>query len=420
MRLLRSEVAGIAASGILVQALMVVSGPLVARMLGPDGRGDLFLAMVVAGIGAGVATASLSAAVSHAVAQHGGVARDVLAPHLRTWLLWSALPATTSGVAALLLMQDAPQRGWLALGTALVTLFGCWLNVLNAMLQGEGQIRRFNVQRVIFAAVYVGCVVALFVLYRTDLAAVVLLPFMAAQLVGLRLNWRALGKPTGDPRAAADRAGLYRFARRTFVSRLGTVDSLGLDALVVGILLAPTQLGLYAVAVSVTTVPAMALGGIATALLPRMAASPPAEATAVMRRWLLRALAIDLALLVGLELVIAPAIEIFFGDAFVPAVACARILIVARALFAMRLVLAAAAQAQGKGSRTSTIELAATALMLVGVGVGAGVGGIEGAAYAMLLAAAFSCACLTMLLSWRGEHRAAEGPSPGVTAPRST
>ena len=425
MRLLRSEVNTIAAIGVGVQLLTVVSGPLVARMLGPDGRGTLFLLMVVATVGAQIGSASLAVAISQAVARARGSARDVLGRDLRVWYLWSLVPAVGAGLAAVPLLYGSPLLPVLAFEAFLVTLFACWLNVLRAMLLGEGAIRRVNTQRIVFNTVYVTAIVVIFAVHPSDLAAVIVTPFLIAQLVALQMSRRGLQRPTGDSVVRVGRASVHQFARRTFISSIGTLDSLGLDALVLGIMLSRSQVGLYAVAASVTTLPVMALGGIAAALLPKMAAKAPGEAVRVMRRWVVGALLVDVVLVIGLQAVIAPAIRIFFGADFVPAITCARILILAWALLAFRLVLAAAAQAQGKGGRTSTIELVSSAILLIALGVGVQRGGIDGAAVGLVLTAAFSCASLLWLVSWRGEadagqKKSAVQASPKRPQPRST
>lgn len=400
-RLQRAEFSRIAGIGVIVQLLTVVSGPLVARMLGPSGRGVLVIVMVVATIGAQLGSASLSAAIAHTVAHSRGSARDVFGGDFRWWLLWSTVPSAFAGLATALLLHDAHWWPVLVGEAFTVTLFACWLNILAGMLQGEGAVPRINFLRVMFSSTYVLSVIAIFLIHRTDLAAVVLFTYVFAQLVGLYLSWTGLQRGTGDRAAHAARASVHAFARRAFVSSIGALDSLGLDQLLVGVLLTQSALGLYAVAISMTTLPAMALGGIAATLLPKMAARSRNEAALVMRRWLRAAVAVDLALVLGLELVVGPALRIFFGSDFVPATGCARILIVARALLAMRMILAAAAQAQGRGGATSAVELGSSLVLLVGVTIGVQVGGIEGAAVALLVTAVVSCASLVSLISWR-------------------
>src|SRR3954453_19047186 len=86
---IRSDFGRIVGVGILFQALTVVSGPLVARMLGPHGRGALTMVMVIATLFGQLAVSSLSRGVAHSVAQAHGPAREVLGANIQLWFGWS-------------------------------------------------------------------------------------------------------------------------------------------------------------------------------------------------------------------------------------------------------------------------------------------------------------------------------------------
>lgn len=397
-----SDFSSIVGVGVAAQLLTVISGPLVARMLGPEGRGAQMLVMVMATMFARFGVASLSRAISHAVAQTNGSARDVLGPSFGLWLAWSMVPAVLAGTATAVVR---PETGfvWVSvLEAGVIALLGCWLAILAGMLQGEGAVPRVNLNRLLFASTYVLAVTAIWFVHRTDLAVVILGTNILAQLVVLRVSWSGLRPATGDSSVRAQRSDIHRFARRTLVVSIGVADGL-VDQLLVGLAVSSAALGLYAVASSVTTLPGMVLGGLAATLLPRMAAHSPVPAAAIMRRWLAGALGVSLLIVVGMQVVIAPALRILFGDEFVPAITCARILIVAQAVLAMRLVLSAAVQAQGRGARTSIIELITLGVMLAGVPIGVLLHGIEGAATAVLLAGLIACALLAASMSWRGK-----------------
>ena len=400
---IRSDFSSIVGVGILFQVLTVVSGPLVARMLGPDGRGAVTMVMVVATLCGQLAVSSLSRGISHAVAQAHAPARDVLGSNLRLWFCWPVVPAALA-IAATAVIRPGDQLVPLtAIEAGVITLFGCWLALIAGMQQGEGNVRQINVNRILFAATYVAAVAVVWFVHRTDLAVVILGTYILAQVVVLRSSWRGLQTPTGDLAVRAPRADIHRFARRTLIVSVSFVDGF-VDQLVLGFLVTSATLGLYAVASSVTTLPGMVLGGVTATLLPRMAARGPVEAAATMRQWVRGALVVNLVLVLGMEAIIAPALRIFFGEAFVPAIGCARILIIARAILALRLVLSAAAQAQGRGGRTSTIELIATGVVLVSVPIGVHLHGIEGAAVGLVLAGVAACGLLAGSISWSGSR----------------
>jgi O-antigen/teichoic acid export membrane protein len=404
LRWIRSDISSIVVVGLLTQVLTVVSGPLVARMLGPSGRGDLVMSMLVSIIVAHLASTSVTNGVAAVVAAHHSNARDLLGRTMRTWVLLSIVPTVVAGVAAWFLLPHAPHRPIVAAETAVITFLACVLNLRRGMLQGEHAIRTLNVSRIAFAATYVGIVVVLFVTAHVGSAATVLPSQIAAQCVALAIGTRGIAPRTAVPDAARVRAvrrEVHTFARRAYLSSLGTTDLLGLDSLLVGLLLGNTALGLYSVAASTSTLPVIALTGLSSTLLPRMTAREPAAARSLMRRWLLAGAGIAAFIALLLEAVIAPALRIFFGSDFVPSTDAARLLIIAFAISGVRFMSAAAAQALGLAKQASAIEVAAGVIMVVSVIVGAHLHGVTGAAAAMLLTQAFNCGSLLLLLGVR-------------------
>jgi O-antigen/teichoic acid export membrane protein len=403
-RWIRSDVSWIVVIGFLTQVVTVVSGPLVARMLGASGRGHLVMVTVITVICAHLATTSLSQAIASTVARHGLPARDVLGSDALHWARLSIVPAAAAGVATYFLVRSAPFLPVLMVESFLITLLACWLNIVSGMLQGEHSARRLVQTRLVFSVTYVVAVVLAFVSGRVEVAAFVLPCPIVAQALALVLNLRVLhpsresvSRGTGG---ASDE--VLSFARQAYVSTLGSTDMLGLDNVLVRFLLGNAVLGLYAIAVSATTLPGIVVSGLATTLLARMSAREPTEAAALMRRWLLAGLAIGLVMVTGMEVVIAPAIRILFGQEFVPATHAAQILIVAAGVSGLRYMLSSAAQAQGWAARASAIDLASGAVLLITMAVGTRLYGLEGAALGVLATGVFKCVGLCLVISWTG------------------
>jgi len=214
---------------------------------------------------------------------------------------------------------------------------------------------------------------------------------------------------------------VHTFARRGWTSGLKPLDSLGLDQLIVGFVLGQTALGLYAVAVSVTSVPIVALAGIALALLPRLAAAPPSVAVPMMRRWVLASAGIAFSLVLAIEVVLDPAIRIFFGREYVPAIAPGRLLAIAWGFLALRRVLTAAVQAQGRVTAASVAEGASTVVMVVASVVAMELYGLDGVAWTMVAVAGGCCVWLALLLRWRtGDADRIGHPEPDEIEPSFT
>ena len=359
---------------------------------------------VITVICAHLATTSLSQAIASTVARHGLPARDLLGSDALRWARWSIVPAAAAGIATYFLVRAAPFLPLLMVEAFLMTLLACWLNIVSGMLQGEHSARRLVQIRLVFSVTYVVAVVLAFVSGRVDAAAFVLVCPILAQALALVLNLRVLhpSGENGSHGAGSATAEVLTFARQSYVSTLGSTDMLGLDNVLVRFLLGNAVLGLYAIAVSATTLPGIVVSGLATTLLARMSAREPTAAAALMRRWLLAGLAIGLAMVIGMEVVIAPAIRILFGQEFVPATHAAQILIVAAGVSGLRYMLSSAAQAQGWATRASAIDLASGAVLLITMTVGTKLYGLEGAALGVLVTGLFKCVGLCLVISWTG------------------
>ena len=414
-------IVSIALAGVGVQLLTFLSGPLVARMLGPEGRGLMVMVVVVASLFSSLGVGGLPAAASHAVGASGGAARDALRGLLPLWVAGMAVPAIlAAGLTAVLVRHE---EQWLLL-TAL-GLVVCYLQTLNyivlAMLQGEGAVQRVNAQRVIGIGSYVAVIVVLFLGAPTEHAPTIILTYAGSLAGGVVLGWFMLRRPTRDPDVAVSRQDVHLFARRGWTSGLKPLDSLGLDQLLVGFVLGQTALGIYAVSVSVTSLPIVALSGVALALLPRLSSLPPEASIGVMRRWVLAAGGLAVGMVLAIQLVLDPAIRIFFGDEFVPAIGVGRLLAVAWGFLALRRVLTAAAQAQGKVAAASLAEAASTVLLVVGAYAAMQAYGLDGVGWVMIGVSAFCCAWLAAVISWRSAAAGTiHAPEPDELEPSVT
>jgi O-antigen/teichoic acid export membrane protein len=394
----------IAITGFGVQLLTVISGPVVARMLGPDGRGEVALVTIVALIVSLVSVGGLPAAISHAVAAAEAPARDVAAALIPRWLITLVPTSLLAGVVTAIITRTDNDQVMLSVSATLVSYLLSTGFLSAALLVGEGNIGKVNIQRTVGMAAYVVIIVLYWAIAWTTHSAahpwVVLMTYAVSLLFGTLMCWMWLRPPTGDVAVQADRVAVSSFARRGFFSGLNTMDTFGFDQLLVGMVLGQAALGLYAVGVSMTSVSSIVLVGFASILLPRMAAVSDAEAVHMLRRWMLGAVGLVLVMIVGIELVLGPALRIFFGHDFVPALPVSRILCLSWAVLALRRVLTAAAQAQGRVGAASIIEVVSTFFLAAAVLVGMHLDGLTGAGWGVLVAAVFSCAAIAWVVRW--------------------
>jgi enterobacterial common antigen flippase len=392
----------VVATGIATQGVTALSGPFQARMLGPYGRGQMVLVLLVALMCSQLGVGGLPAAIAHEVGRSGRPARDVVRSQLRRWLLLSPLPGIVAALAVALLLHSSASNWWAfsGLGFAITTVY-LLQSVLYAMVQGERNVARINIFHMAGLSLYTLCVISLYVFDRTDHPLVLIGVLTGCVTLGLGVGCLMLQRPLGDAPDNRHERTLRDFARRSWMSGVGLLDSLGLDILLVGILLGETQVGLYAVAVSATNVTTIVLGGLAQVLLPRLAAAPSAQVAAgMLRRWVMASIAIALLCVLGLEAIIGPAIRFAFGSRFVSIIGCAHILVVSWGFLGFRRVLTSVIQSQDRAGYASTVEVLCLALMLTGVvGLGSAIG-LDGVAYSVGGAGIVSCIFLALGIKW--------------------
>jgi len=400
-RLLRTDLVSLLATGVVQQALTFLSGPLVARLLGPSGRGEVVVVLACSLLATVLTTVSLGLGIAQTVARSGLPAWQAVGRHVPLWLAWCAVPGLLTAGGVLFFLPSSNGTTLLAVEGFVLATLGGFIQVLRSMAMGQQLIRRVNVADVALVLGYVSSVIVLFAFDRNSVPEHVLLCQLTGQLLSLGLLLKALGKPSRGTDAA--RADVHKFARSTYFSAFGSLDRLGVDQLLLGHLLGTAALGLYAVGSSIAAMPAVLVGSINQALLPKMAARTPAEGARLLRRWLLAAVLVVGGLGLVLEVVLPPMIRILFGHDFVPATNATRILILANALFGLRLLLVSACQAQGRAGRASWIVMGSTIVLVISITIGANVGGLVGATVGVLVAAVVTIFPLAAMISWSGE-----------------
>jgi O-antigen/teichoic acid export membrane protein len=240
----------------------------------------------------------------------------------------------------------------------------------------------------------------------------VLLAYVAASFVGLGIGYLALARPTRRLEDELDETELWRTSRHAYVSSVRPLDSVGLDRILVGGLIGSAALGLYTAAAAVSNLCRIVGNAVSVIVLPRVAMTHDDvhAQRAVVRRWVVLSGVLIALMVVGLELVVGPAIRLAFGEEFAGAIPVARWLIVADGLLGFRTVLIAVLQGQSRSARASWVELALTPVLVVGIVVTWLHGDLTGIGVTMVVLGVLSCASLGLAVGRRptprGAHRA--------------
>jgi O-antigen/teichoic acid export membrane protein len=381
-------VGGITAVNLAVSALALITGPLLARGLGSSGRGDLAAILVPTALVPALADFGLSTYVLTQVSK-GVAARIVLGAIAPVTLAVGLVVALLGPVFASLIAGDRDTvKLFLIIGFALTPVF-LLLNLLNAVNWARERWVVWSLVRLIGP---VGGAIALVALYVADAvtltsAAVVVLGFSLLTNAPLLIHVRELTAPRWEP--SRTREGLSFGIRAWLGSAIGLAN-VRVDQLVMTRAVSARELGLYAVAVNVTTLQQSLSAAVISVIFPRVSAGDAALAA--------RASRVTLWSVLLLSAVLVPVVAVFlpllFGSAFDDAVSMAQILLAASVPFAGTTLLEAAFTAHGQPGITARAQLLGLAATAPGLIFLLGPLGGDGAALASLAAYSLSYAYL--------------------------
>ena len=395
---------------IAIQLIGLVTGILVARWLGPDGRGQLAAVISWAALfaylgNAGIPVAYIYASAKEPARRHQLLGNGLVAACLQ-WLVLAALGiwllplvlashgAVLAHLAVLYLIAYVPLN--------LLTLY------INAIQQGSGQYARFNAVRLSVSAGYVLLLLIFWVLGRMNVTSVVvanLLSNLLTLTLALSLTLPLLIRLSRETHLGwFDAKTLWSDLRYGLSAHIGTsqpFSGLQIDVLALTMLVGVHDLGLYMAALagaSLLRAQGYALGQV---VLPEVAkSSQHREQMKIICRFAgLAALGGALALLVVL-LWAAPLLRLVYGNAFVPAALILKVLTVAGLLGAVYRVLADGLRGMGRPFASTVAELVGLAIGIPALALGIPIWGALGAALAVTAASAGSLA-IAAWLTWK-------------------
>jgi O-antigen/teichoic acid export membrane protein len=359
-----------------VQAMILVTGIISARLLGVEGRGQVALVAAVSVLFARLTMAgSLPVAISQLLSRERLAARDGLRPYVGSWARWAVVPSALAGgyLAWLLRDESTYLQVGLAVAVTLITYETIAAGLVGSSVQGElagaGTVVRGALQ--LQAPTFL-LLLAAALLGQVDDAVTVTALMVLGGLLGCLWAARLLQPAHGVPSTITG-AELRRVTADNYLNSVGVLSGLGIDRNLVGAWMGTAALGLYAAGTAFATLSTVLGNAVASLLLPRLSAESddPAAQARLIRAWLPLTGALIVVLVGTLELLVEPVIRIAFGAEFLPAVAVARWLLLADGLLGFRRVLVCILQARGRGRIASVIEVALTVLMVGGIGFAA-------------------------------------------------
>jgi len=387
-----------------LQLMVIVSGVLIARGLGPEDRGHLALLVVVSTVCAALGTMGLPLAATYYIAHDQRHARRITSSLLRMGV-FLGLAALAVQVAVLTaLVVDEPRRVKVAAVISLLLVPGIVAFAFGiAILQGQQRFGAFNFLRVLPTASYVVGVFVVFMVHSADLDHVMAIwsgaYFLGGFLaLGVALRGLPLAAPADEP--VPSRSRMTAFGLKSLFGSLSPVDALRLDQIVVGLFLAPAALGLYVVAQAFTNLPRVIAASIGMVGYPQVAAQHDrAAARRTMWRYFFLGSALSALAVGGLEVLAGKLVPLFFGSEFSEATSIARILILGTFFVAARRVLTDGVNGLGHPGLGTLAEVASWVLLVPSLAILLPRFGVDGVALALTFSWAVS---LLLLLAMVG------------------
>jgi O-antigen/teichoic acid export membrane protein len=358
------DVVKVGASSAALPVTSLLSGPLLAHALGPDGRGQLAaivapLTLVPLLFGLGFPSAASRLVAAGEV--RGRAAFKALVP-LGT--LMGALACVTMVATAPLFLHKYPPGVGPERLLALLLIPSISLDIVRGVRYGQGRYGVTSRERMIFAFLRL---VVLIVLYFTHALTVIVaaVVIQVTSLIGQLTLLLQREEPSSPPALVATaRRAAVSYGIRASGGQLSVLILLRLDQALMLPLSGPRELGYYAVAVSIGEVPQMLMAQIRSLLLSEFSARQDIQ-------WIAKAcracilLGTVFAVVVG---IVTPfALPPVFGHAFTGAITPTIILLVAGIPAGLAAVLSAALSSFNRPLTQTLSQLPGVALTLIGL-----------------------------------------------------
>lgn len=368
----------------------LATGVIIARTLGPNGRGILTAVMLY-----GLLLANLGGlGIADALVYHAGRTE---AGALKSPALASALGI--GGVQSLILIL----AGWAILPSLLrtqshstVSLAQTFLVIIplvflsqypQAVLQGRLRLIEFNLAR---ACAGVINAVTLFVLWRLGAMSVelALAAFFSSTAVSCIFGMVAAADFSSRHASMGMTRVLLRYGLRSHAGNLASTFATQLDVLLLTAMAPPRELGYYVVATSAATAGSLIPAAASLVLFPTFANQPADAAPRALARFLMWGFVGALLLFPTLILIVPAALPLVYGSAFTAGAHLSLILVPGYLLRGAGQMLSAILRGSGSPMRASGGQIVGLLVLGTLVPVGISIRGAEGAAIAVTISAA--------------------------------
>ena len=392
-------------AGVGGQLLLLISGPLVARILGVEGRGYLAALYVWPGMLAALGTLGIPVACSYFLNSEPGQAARILGAVYRIAIGQVVILTAILGAFLCWWGRGKPEEVQFAIyPTLLIIPAGLAQEYALAVLQGNQRYSAFNSMRLLPALLYAICVFVLFLLHENRLSVVVILWVSTFLLAGATTTIVALRQTRIDWNIQPDlRRRIRKFGMHGHIGAIAPVDGLRLDQLAASIFLAPAALGIYVVGYAFTNLPKFISQSAAMVAYPEIAKRKGfAEKERLVSKYFWGVTFTNCAIAAILIAAMPFLVTLFFGKEFLASVSIAQILLVGTTFAASRRILVEGLRGHGYPQVSSLAEVSMYPWLLTGGAVLMWVYGVKGLAIGVTIGYALSLAVALVIWKRKG------------------
>ena len=350
--------------GYLSVASGAISGPLIARGLGPAGRGDVAITVVYFSIMTLLCSLGIPLAIGHAVGNRRLSASSALGCALR----FCGLLVVPVLIATFLLLEGPLSHIHGGARTGAAILLACTpIAVLGQSLIyifiAEGSLGPVTLSQAVQPTVSTLAVIFLFgsglLTVGTYLGAFVIAsvvtPLVALSLLGAR------------PKGGSSLRPLLGFGIRGYAGTLASFVAVRADQALIGPLLGASQLGIYAVSVTIAALPSSLALAIAFRAFGDVAEAEPDARPAVIASFLRLGLLVSLILAAGVAIASPFLLTLVYGSDFADALLPLLILLPGSVALTLSGSAASSLTAVGRPGRVTLAELSGFVTSLLGL-----------------------------------------------------
>ncbi|MFM7345308.1 MAG: oligosaccharide flippase family protein [Tagaea sp.] len=389
----------------IIQVVNILTGLLAARLLGPEGRGELAEIMLWPGLLVEFGIIALSDALLYRAATRAATPKALFATIM--WLgaiLSVILIAVGYAIIPVLLSGESARlqaiESWYIAAYVPVYLFALFV---ATMFQGHLDIKGWNVVRLLVGLGYLGFILTLWAAQGASVAGFAFAYIAGTALsglVGLVWLWRK-GWVGWKPDMEAAK-GLLGYGARVHVGEIVNSARQRIDQAAVSLFLTAHDMGIYAVALTVANGPMILVNTIAGVAFPKISAAPePAEKLRIFGVYLRLAMAMSAASAVSLAILAEFLVPLIFGRAFDQSATICQIMLIGLPFFAAKLMFIQALNAFDKSLSIGAAELIGLIGAAAALAAFLPTLGLIGAAWAVVVANVVAMAVMAATLHRR-------------------